>query len=162
MMQLQAKTYSSGAEMLNDYQGRYKRLRTAEVREPVVVPMPLPEAVPTPPMRRGGRVCTGTRADIHFDAHVLEWRVQKYLAEHNCHRYIAARAAQMGYLAEEICQTGCRKSHIAFSRQILMYEIRAKFKKSFPQIGRMFGGFDHTTCLHAYRKIERLIAEGKL
>jgi hypothetical protein len=161
MMQFEAKTYLSGEEMVDSYRDRHRRLRMPETREAVIVPLPLPHNAPEPSLRLEKTIISsGYDGTKRFDAHVLEWRVQKYLAEHNCHRYIAARAAQMGFSAEEIC-IGGRKRKLAFSRQILMYEIRAKFHKSFPQIGRMFGGRDHTTCLYSYRKIEQLIAEGK-
>lgn len=43
-------------------------------------------------------------------------------------------------------------------RQIAMYLAKALTPRSFPEIGRRFGGRDHTTVLHAVRKIEELIA----
>ncbi|WP_325444011.1 chromosomal replication initiator protein DnaA [Pararhizobium sp.] len=42
-------------------------------------------------------------------------------------------------------------------RQIAMYLAKALTPRSFPEIGRRFGGRDHTTVLHAVRKIEELI-----
>ncbi|MCL6705754.1 chromosomal replication initiator protein DnaA [Pseudomonas sp. R2.Fl] len=42
-------------------------------------------------------------------------------------------------------------------RQIAMYLSKALTPRSFPEIGRRFGGRDHTTVLHAVRKIEELI-----
>jgi len=48
-------------------------------------------------------------------------------------------------------------------RQIAMYLAKALTPRSFPEIGRRFGGRDHTTVLHAVRKIEELItADTKL
>ncbi|WP_025658687.1 chromosomal replication initiator protein DnaA [Rhizobium sp. IBUN] len=44
-------------------------------------------------------------------------------------------------------------------RQIAMYLSKTLTPRSFPEIGRRFGGRDHTTVLHAVRKIEELIAE---
>lgn len=43
-------------------------------------------------------------------------------------------------------------------RQIAMYLAKMLTPRSFPEIGRRFGGRDHTTVLHAVRKIEDLIS----
>jgi chromosomal replication initiator protein len=43
-------------------------------------------------------------------------------------------------------------------RQIAMYLAKTLTPRSFPEIGRRFGGRDHTTVLHAVRKIEELIS----
>ncbi|NTA35843.1 chromosomal replication initiation protein DnaA [Agrobacterium salinitolerans] len=43
-------------------------------------------------------------------------------------------------------------------RQIAMYLAKMLTPRSFPEIGRRFGGRDHTTVLHAVRKIEELIS----
>lgn len=42
-------------------------------------------------------------------------------------------------------------------RQIAMYLAKILTDQSLPEIGRRFGGRDHTTVLHAVRKIERLV-----
>ncbi|MBW8285225.1 MAG: chromosomal replication initiator protein DnaA [Rhizobium sp.] len=44
-------------------------------------------------------------------------------------------------------------------RQIAMYLAKTLTPRSFPEIGRRFGGRDHTTVLHAVRKIEELVGE---
>ena len=46
-----------------------------------------------------------------------------------------------------------RPAHIARPRQIAMYLAKELTKKSLPEIGDLFGGRDHTTVLHAVRKI---------
>ena len=46
-----------------------------------------------------------------------------------------------------------RPAHIARPRQIAMYLAKELTQKSLPEIGDMFGGRDHTTVLHAVRKI---------
>ena len=44
---------------------------------------------------------------------------------------------------------------LALARQIAVYEVyKQRPDLSFPQIGRIFGGRDHTTILHAVRKME--------
>ena len=52
-----------------------------------------------------------------------------------------------------------RKRAIARPRQIAMWLSRNLTKRSLPDIGRRFGGRDHTTALHAVRRIDALIAE---
>jgi chromosomal replication initiator protein len=46
---------------------------------------------------------------------------------------------------------------LAFPRQIAMYLCKKHVHSSFPEIGGKFGGKDHTTVIHACRKIERLL-----
>ncbi|MBB4799680.1 hypothetical protein HNP32_003440 [Brevundimonas bullata] len=51
-----------------------------------------------------------------------------------------------------------RNRDVVRPRQIAMYAIRELCPHmSFPAIGRMLGGRDHTTILHGVRKIEELI-----
>lgn len=50
-----------------------------------------------------------------------------------------------------------RTANIVRPRQIAMYLAKTMTLKSLPEIGRQFGGRDHTTILHAVRKIERLV-----
>ncbi|MBP8928211.1 MAG: chromosomal replication initiator protein DnaA, partial [Ottowia sp.] len=46
-----------------------------------------------------------------------------------------------------------RPASIARPRQIAMYLAKELTQKSLPEIGELFGGRDHTTVLHAVRKI---------
>lgn len=46
-----------------------------------------------------------------------------------------------------------RSNSVAFPRQIAMYLCRELANMSFPNIGKDFGGRDHSTVLHAYSKI---------
>lgn len=47
-----------------------------------------------------------------------------------------------------------RDASIAFPRQVAMYLCRELTTHSLPEIGREFGGRDHTTVIHAYNKIK--------
>ncbi|HEY1735140.1 MAG TPA: chromosomal replication initiator protein DnaA, partial [Methylovirgula sp.] len=56
-----------------------------------------------------------------------------------------------------------RTANVVRPRQIAMYLAKVLTPRSLPEIGRRFGGRDHTTVLHAVRKIEALAkADGKL
>lgn len=48
-----------------------------------------------------------------------------------------------------------RNKSLALPRQIAMYLCRELTDTSLPQIGEFFGGRDHTTVLHAYKKIAK-------
>lgn len=52
-----------------------------------------------------------------------------------------------------------RSNDIAFPRQIAMYLCREIANMSYPQIGIDFGGRDHSTVMHACKKIEKEIKE---
>jgi chromosomal replication initiator protein len=49
-----------------------------------------------------------------------------------------------------------RARSVARPRQIAMYLSKQLTTRSLPEIGRKFGGRDHTTVIHAVRKIEQL------
>ncbi len=51
-----------------------------------------------------------------------------------------------------------RTQDIAMTRQVAMYLCRMLTDLSLPKIGEEFGGRDHTTVLHAFKKIDTLIA----
>ncbi|MDB5552819.1 MAG: chromosomal replication initiator protein DnaA [Rhizobium sp.] len=50
-----------------------------------------------------------------------------------------------------------RTANLVRARQVAMYLAKTLTTKSLPEIGRRFGGKDHTTVLHAVRKIEKLL-----
>ena len=52
-----------------------------------------------------------------------------------------------------------RAAMIARPRQIAMYLAKDLTSLSYPAIGRSFGGRDHTTVMHAVKKVEQLLAE---
>lgn len=59
---------------------------------------------------------------------------------------------------EDICGTS-RSRVLVNARQIAMYLCREMTELSLPKIGQTFGGRDHTTVMHADRKIRKLMAE---
>ena len=58
--------------------------------------------------------------------------------------------------------TSARRSlAIARPRQMAMYLAKQLTPRTLPEIGKRFGGRDHTTVMHALRQIERLTAEDR-
>jgi len=53
-----------------------------------------------------------------------------------------------------------RTKDVAFPRQIAMYLLREESKISFPQIGEVLGGRDHSTVMSAIEKIKEQIKHG--
>jgi chromosomal replication initiator protein len=52
-----------------------------------------------------------------------------------------------------------RARNVARPRQVAMYLAKILTARSLPEIGRKFGGRDHTTVMHAIRKVEELIVD---
>jgi chromosomal replication initiator protein len=52
-----------------------------------------------------------------------------------------------------------RARNVARPRQVAMYLAKQLTSRSLPEIGRKFGGRDHTTVMHAVRKVEELMVE---
>lgn len=52
-----------------------------------------------------------------------------------------------------------RTANVVRPRQVAMYLAKIMTLRSLPEIGRRFGGRDHTTVLHAVRKIEALVGK---
>jgi len=73
------------------------------------------------------------------------------------------------YIQEVVCsyfditlkdlKSSQRSSNITFPRQIGMYLCRILTNESFPKVGEAFGKRDHTTVMHAFKKIEKDIKE---
>ena len=79
------------------------------------------------------------------DRRVTIEEIQKRVAEH-----FNVRVADM--------HSARRARAVARPRQVAMYLAKQLTSRSLPEIGRKFGGRDHTTVMHAVRKIEELRA----
>jgi chromosomal replication initiator protein len=77
------------------------------------------------------------------DRRVTIEEIQKRVAEH-----FNVRIADM--------HSARRARAVARPRQVAMYLAKQLTSRSLPEIGRKFGGRDHTTVMHAVRKIEEL------
>ncbi|MEU8352570.1 chromosomal replication initiator protein DnaA [Streptomyces sp. NPDC048845] len=71
---------------------------------------------------------------------------------------MAETAAYFGLTVDDLCGSS-RSRVLVTARQIAMYLCRELTDLSLPKIGAQFGGRDHTTVMHADRKIRALMAE---
>ncbi|MEU3823900.1 chromosomal replication initiator protein DnaA [Streptomyces sp. NPDC029080] len=71
---------------------------------------------------------------------------------------MGATADYFGLTVEDLCGIS-RGRALVTARQIAMYLCRELTDLSLPKIGAQFGGRDHTTVMHADRKIRALMAE---
>lgn len=69
----------------------------------------------------------------------------------------AAACEQFGISGEELV-SAARTARLTWPRQVAMYLARELTHESLPAIGREFGGRDHTTVLHAWRRTEERMA----
>jgi chromosomal replication initiator protein len=82
------------------------------------------------------------------DRRVTIDEIQKRVAEH-----FNIRLADM--------HSARRARAVARPRQVAMYLCKQLTPRSLPEIGRKFGGRDHTTVMHAVRKVEELQTEDR-
>ena len=71
---------------------------------------------------------------------------------------MAQTAAYSELSIDDLC-SGNRSRNLVLARQIAMYLCRELTDMSLPKIGQEFGNRDHTTVMHADRKIRKLMAE---
>ena len=72
---------------------------------------------------------------------------------------IMAQTADYFSISLEALTSADRSRVLVTARQIAMYLCRELTPLSLPKIGQLFGGRDHTTVMHANRKIKDLMAE---
>ena len=65
--------------------------------------------------------------------------------------------AQVTNIPVEALTSKRREKQVAYARHLAMYLLREIAQQSYAQIGRLLGGRDHTTVLHGFRRIERLL-----
>ena len=71
---------------------------------------------------------------------------------------IIKKTCEHYHLRQSDLMSPSRARNIARPRQMAMYLCKKLTTRSLPEIGRKFGGRDHTTILHGVRKIEELIS----
>ena len=75
--------------------------------------------------------------------------------------YIQDSVCKYFNITQKDLQSSQRSNDITYPRQIGMYLCRILTNESFPKIGDSFGKRDHTTVMHAFKKIEKDIKENQ-
>ena len=149
---VEIKRYQSQAEMVQEAKARQKRFemagRLAKIKK-AAPPIAVTES-PKPFVTR--KAPLWELGCVNFDAHIAEYHLRKVSPALT---YVKDRCAELGWALNTIMGPQ-RRQEVVRVRQLLMWEISEKFPLSLPQIGRMFGGRDHTTVLHAIRRVEKL------
>jgi len=77
-------------------------------------------------------------------------------------RAIIAQVCQKYRLSKTTIRSHRRSRYIIQARYEAMWRMKEETTLSLPQIGRIMGGFDHTTVLHGCRRYEEWLASGKV
>jgi chromosomal replication initiator protein len=101
---------------------------------------------------------TQQEATIELAEEVLQHYVNAEPDQMTPERIVASVSDKFGIKSEAIC--GKRRTrNVALPRQVAMYLMRQLTDLSLVEIGRMFGGRDHTTVLYACDKVGTMITD---
>ncbi len=89
---------------------------------------------------------------------ILQAAPQPFLASQQFRRIHDVVAAHYGFARNDIISIR-RTGGLIRARHTAMYLARLETSKSLPEIGRLFGGRDHTTVLHAVNKMAKRAAD---
>ena len=98
---------------------------------------------------------TGRTIDITFARHVLRDLLHEEVRAISIVDIQKKVASYFNLNIREMTSSK-RSKNIAYPRQIAMYASKTLTTQSLPEIGNQFGGRDHTTVLHAVRKITKM------
>ena len=77
-----------------------------------------------------------------------------------CREILSDVAKSLNLKTEDVLG-GKRRPDLVLARQIAMYVCRKKLGLSYPELGRAFGGRDHSTVIHSIKKINKLLVSDK-
>jgi hypothetical protein len=97
------------------------------------------------------------REPVSFDAHSANWKYDRAVFNTPL-AYLKRRCAELN-IPYSLMTGESRMRDLVVRRQLVTWEIIVTFGLSFPAVGRLMGGRDHTTCLHSFRKISAMTPE---
>lgn len=152
------KTFASGTACQVNFRETRSRLRNLKPPQPTPIPRVDNESVAAPatpePILEVVDMPQPTAEVIQAD--IPPMRPEIVVAKGMPMKAVAATVAEYYEVDLGLMLGPSRMAHIAFPRQVTMYLMRTSFNKPWNEIGRRMNR-DHTTALHGYRKIAKLI-----
>jgi chromosomal replication initiator protein len=129
--------------------------RVLRIAAPRLTPINRIASVHVAPIELGPITC-----DDYLVAHWIidDWIRRSEFAPAPSTRLIKCVVAEAFQIPVSNMESERRTNEVVFPRMIAMYLAKALRPDSYPKIGRAFGGRNHTTILHAVRKIERMMS----
>jgi hypothetical protein len=149
---IEARTYKTGAEIIAEAMRRKLRFASAAQQEKPKVAEEVKLA-----RYKARQAPLWDFEAIYFDQHVIDFRRHLWMEverQANPPRaFLRDRCEELG-ISYDVIISKTRTRKVSDVRQLLMWEVHSKFGLSYPAIGRMFGGRDHTTAIYSVSKIE--------
>jgi chromosomal replication initiation ATPase DnaA len=145
---IQPANYSSVAEMRTGYAECRRRLMGAKTP---AQSLPSPVTAYRRPLWQ--------RIDTTFSDHVTTWQI--YLAGQYfspVKKFMREWCRARNITIEEMIGPS-QFRRITLPRHMLVYELHRQFNITLPQLGRIFGGRDHTTMINSIRRAETMLAD---
>ena len=98
-------------------------------------------------------------SDEEFD-NILNYLDDRAVTGLSVEQILDTVCAEFKLSQEDILSAG-RRHDLVFARQVAMFLCRKHLGLSFPELGRAFGGRDHSTALYSCRKVEQLQRDDK-
>ncbi len=160
MSTIEARTFTSGADMVAAARAVNRRLWKAHVS--VIITAPRVERIWTSYQQAHVAAYLTDKALREYEHETIEAGEPRHEDQETrvwISQIIVECAKHYGVSVLDI-KSARRTRQVVKPRQVAMYLAKTMTLYSLPSIGRLFGGRDHTTCLHAVRKITELIESG--
>lgn len=150
---MQVQSYHSASQMLADAQERRRRLWGSQKPKPAPA---LPQMTVKPVVKpvvavQSGAVDEATFRAREYDAHVQTRKIWKARCFTSTGRYLMDYCAAKGWPISWI-EERSRRKEVVHARQEMMFMLRNKIGLSYPRIGRLMGGLDHTSAIYGERQ----------
>lgn len=160
MSTIEARTFTSGADMIAAARAVNRRLWKAHA--PVIITTPRIERIWTSYQQAHVSAYHTNKALREYEQATLESGEQRH-EDHETKvrvsQIIIECSKHFGVSVLDI-KSNRRTRNVVMPRQVAMYLSKTITERSLSAIGKMLGGRDHTTVLHAVRKIGAMIDAG--
>lgn len=138
---------STRADQIAHYKAVRQRIHQAAYKKPVLAIVPAVKS-----SHQWTRRPMWRREDIHFDDHVIRWKIRQIYTPTD---WLRDKCREYGVSVHHIIGPQRRRA-IAKIRFQLIWEMNEAFQLTLPQLGRIFGGRDHTTMINSLKRWEAM------